>query len=58
MTLYDKIKSIYPNLEEKDFLFPFGTIFLQNDLDGRGDYIKSWNHPTLKQPTQEELDAI
>jgi hypothetical protein len=27
-------------------------------LDGKGDYIKSWNHPTLKQPTQEELDAV
>jgi hypothetical protein len=55
MTLYDKIKAIYPSLEDKDFLT---VIRLQNDSDGKGDYIKSWSHPTLKQPTQEELDAI
>jgi len=24
-------------------------------LDGKGDYIKSWNHPTLLRPTDEEL---
>jgi hypothetical protein len=55
MNLYDKIMAIYPSLEQKDFLT---VISLQNDSDGRGDYIKSWSHPTLKQPTQEELDAI
>ena len=56
MSLYDKIISLYPELATYDFLN--GAITLQNDSDGRGDYIKSWNHPTLKQPTQEELDAI
>ena len=55
MTLFDKIKAIYPNLEDKDFLT---VITLQNDSDGKGDYIKSWQHPTLVQPTQAELDAI
>ena len=55
MTLYDKIKSIYPQLTDNDFLT---TIRLQNDSDGKGDYIKAWNHPTLVQPTQEQLDAI
>jgi len=29
---------------------------LQND--GNGDYIHTWNHPTLAQPTQAQLDAI
>jgi hypothetical protein len=33
-------------------------IIVQNDSDGKGDYIKSWNHPTLTQPTQSQLDAI
>ncbi len=56
MTLYEKIIAIYPELVNYDFVF--GDITLQNDSDGRGDYIKSWSHPTLKQPTQEELDAI
>jgi hypothetical protein len=55
MSLYDKIILIYPELQQKDFLFPFGTILLQNDSDGKGDYIKEWNHPTLPKPTDEEL---
>jgi hypothetical protein len=52
MTLYEKIMAIYPQLKQQDFLT---TITLQNDSDGRGDYIKSWEHPTLAQPTDEEL---
>jgi hypothetical protein len=40
MTLYEKIKIIYPQLEDKDFMFIVGTISLQNDSDGKGDYIK------------------
>ena len=34
------------------------TISLQNDGDGRGDYIAKWEHPTLARPTQEQLDNI
>ena len=55
MNLYDKIKAIYPSLTDKDFMT---VITLQNDSDGKGDYIKNWSHPTLKQPTQAELDAV
>jgi hypothetical protein len=55
MTLYEKIKSIYPNLEDKDFLT---VITLQNDSDGKGDYIAKWEHPTLAQPTQEQLAGV
>jgi hypothetical protein len=54
MTLYDKILLIYPLLTEVDF-FPSGTIMLQNDSDGKGDYIAKWEHPTLAKPTDEEL---
>jgi hypothetical protein len=56
MTLYDKIISLYPELATYDFAF--GTIQLQNDSDGKGDYIALWNHPTLAQPTKEQLDGI
>lgn len=56
MTLYEKIKQIRPNLIEDDFKLVTGTILLQND--GKGEYIKSWNHPTETQPTQEELDNV
>ena len=52
MTLYDKIMALYPSLTQQDFLT---TIRLQNDSDGRGDYIASWEHPTLAKPTDEEL---
>jgi hypothetical protein len=54
MTLLEKIKSIYPELTNMDFS-PFGTIVLQNDSDGKGDYIAKWEHPTLARPTDEEL---
>jgi hypothetical protein len=52
MTLYDKIKALYPSLTDRDFIT---TITLQNDSDGREDYIKSWSHPTLARPTEEQL---
>ena len=52
--LYDQIMEIYPSLTQEDF---FMYIFLQNDSNGMGDYIKSWNHPTLTKPTEEQLLA-
>lgn len=57
MTLYEKITTLYPDLTNADFA-PNGTIMLQNDSDGKGDYIKEWNHPTLAKPTQEQLDGV
>ena len=54
MTLPEKIKQLYPQLEDKDFLT---VITLQNDSDGRGDYIAKWDHPTLPRPTEEELQG-
>jgi hypothetical protein len=55
MNLYAKIKAIYPDLTELDFIPQIGTILLQNDSDGKGDYIAKWEHPTLPRPTDEEL---
>jgi hypothetical protein len=52
MTLYEKIIAIYPQLEQQDFIT---TITLQNDSNGKGDYIAKWEHPTLVKPTDEEL---
>jgi hypothetical protein len=56
MTLVEKIISLYPELAT--YNFASGAIRLQNDSDGKGDYIALWNHPTLAQPTQEQLDGI
>jgi len=53
MNLYEKIISIYPELAGFDFAS--GVITLQNDSDGKGDYIKEWNHQTLPRPTEEQL---
>ena len=55
MTLYEKIKSLYPQLTNHDFMT---VITLQNDTDGRGDYIAKWEHPTLARPTDEQLAEI
>jgi hypothetical protein len=52
-TLYEKIKAIYPELQDADFM---DTIRLQNDSDGKGDYIAKWEHE-LPQPTEEQLNG-
>ena len=52
MTLYEKIIALYPSLTTQDFTT---TIRLQNDSDGKGDYIALWEHPTLARPTEQEL---
>jgi hypothetical protein len=55
MTLYEQITALYPELTSDDFT----TVFtLQNDSDGRGDYIREWNHPTLPEPTPEQLAEV
>lgn len=54
MTLYEKIKALYPELTDRDFMT---VIRLQNDSDGCGDYIAAWDHPTLPRPTDEQLAA-
>jgi len=55
MTLYNKIMALYPSLQPQDFLT---VITLQNDSDGKGDYIAKWEHPTLTRPTQTQLDEV
>jgi hypothetical protein len=53
--MFEKIIKIYPQLTNDDFHLLRGTITLQNDSDGKGDYIAKWEHPTLARPTDEEL---
>jgi len=53
--IIEKLKTIYPSLTDEDFEPIKGTILLQNDSDGKGDYIAKWEHPTLARPTDEEL---
>lgn len=55
MELYEKIITIYPELQNIDFVT---VIRLQDDSNGKGPYIAKWNHPTLARPTQEQLDSV
>jgi hypothetical protein len=58
MTLHDKVMQLYPSLSHIDFVGSNATILLQNDSDGRGDYIAKWEHPDYPQPTDEQLAGI
>ena len=50
ISLFDKIQALHPGLESNvDFT-------LQDD--GAGPYVREWNHPTIAQPTQTELDSV
>lgn len=42
-SLYEQIIAIYPELENTDE-FAKGSIRLQNDSDGTGDYIAKWEY--------------
>ena len=55
--LLPKIKKVHPSLSDDDLLND-NYIILQNNSDGRGDYIAKWKHPTLAKPTQSQLDAV
>lgn len=63
MNLYDKINSLYDSLTNEDWI---KYICLRNDMqtppNGKvkvgNDYIDSWSHPKLAQPTQAQIDAI
>lgn len=41
MTLYEQIEAVYPNALELIFS---DVIILQNDSDGKGDYIAKWDY--------------
>ena len=52
MNLYEKVRALYPEITDIEM---FTVITLQNDSDGKGDYIAKWEHPTLPKPTAEQL---
>jgi hypothetical protein len=55
MNLYDQIVAVYPELKEDPSPFLHGQILLQDDSDGKGAYIKEWNHSVLLKPTPNQL---
>ena len=53
--LSERIKKIYPELTWDDFRM---NIIVQNDGNGKSDFIREWNHPTLVQPTNEQIELV
>ena len=53
MQMSEIIKTIYPQITDQDFVN--GTVVLQDDNNGKGAYLKEWNHPSLDKPTEEQL---
>lgn len=43
MTKYAQVIAAYPELEGSNAFYD-GTIILQNDSDGAGDYIAKWDY--------------
>lgn len=66
MTIYEKIKTLYPTLDDSSFVIDIllldvtdSTLTIPDDAVSVGScYIKKWEHPTLAKPTQSQLDAI
>ena len=56
MSLYEKIIAIHPELTADDFHPVTGTILLKDESDGFGPYIEKWNHPTIAQPSDAEME--
>jgi hypothetical protein len=52
-SLYEKIKALYPTLNDAEFRLEYGTIALVKE--GDIEYIAKWEHPTLPRPTDEQL---
>lgn len=50
MGLFDEIVDVYPELKDRVDLFMNGTIILQDDEDGRGPYIHTWNYKEKPRP--------
>ena len=58
-TLLERLKKLEPSLTDRDFSPTVdGTILLQDDGDGKGSYIKSWNHPSITQPTDDAIKSV
>ena len=53
-TLYTKVKK-YLEANSKTWEAEQDNIKLQNDSDGNGDYIHTWNVSGLAKPTDEQL---
>ena len=52
--LIEKIKSARPKVVDSDFI---DYIIVQNNSDGKGDFIASWTYDGLDKPTDSQLNS-
>lgn len=55
MDLYSKLLANFPTLTANDFHPITGTILIQNDANGNGDYIAKWNYTNIPKPDITQL---
>ena len=53
--MYEKIMALYPELTSADFVPSTGTILIQNNSDGNGEFIAKWDNTKYPEPTKEQL---
>lgn len=58
MRLIEKIKSIYSELKDSDFIPGVGKIIIADNSDGLGEYILSWERDDIAKPTDEQLKGL
>jgi hypothetical protein len=56
ISLSDKIVAIYPDL--KGVRFNEGDIIVQNNSDGKGDFIAKWDAKGKSKPTEKQLKDV
>ena len=56
ISLSDKIVAIYPDL--KGVRFNEGDIIVQNNSDGKGDFIAKWDVKGKSKPTNKQLKDV
>ena len=56
ISLSEKIVAIYPDL--KGVRFNEGDIIVENNSDGKGDFIAKWDVKDKSKPTDKQLEAV
>ena len=56
-TLFHKIQSLYTDID-LNIEIDKGNVVIQNDMDGNGEYIKTWNVSGKSKPTTSQLNGV
>ena len=56
-TLSHKIQALYTDIDLNAEINK-GNVVIQNDMDGNGEYIKTWNVSGKSKPTTSQLNGV